>query len=120
MVVKSYLIDIPVLLIFMARPKQFEKVFEQVKIARPSRLFLYQDGPRKDKPEDLENIKRCREIAENIDWDCEVFKMYQEKNVGCDPSEYIAQKWMFSNVDRGVILEDDDVPSQSFFPFCKE
>lgn len=46
--------------------------------------------------------------------------MYQEKNVGCDPSEYLSQKWAFSIVDKCIVLEDDDVPSQSFFPFCKE
>jgi len=117
---KPYLIDVPVLLIFMARPEQFAQVFEQVKIARPSKLFLYQDGPRDGMPDDIENIAKCRKIAENIDWECEVYKFYQEKNVGCDPSEYIAQKWMFDHVDRGIILEDDDVPSQSFFPFCEE
>jgi hypothetical protein len=117
---KTSLIDIPVLLIFMARPEQFALVFDQVKIARPSKLFLYQDGPREGNANDKENIAKCRLIAENIDWDCEVHKFYQEENVGCDPSEYIAQKWMFSSVDRGIILEDDDVPSQSFFPFCKD
>lgn len=117
---KKSLIDVPVLLIFMAQPEQLAKVFEQIKIARPSKLFLYQDGPRANKHQDIENIAKCRKIAENIDWECEVHKMYQEKNVGCDPSEYIAQKWMFNHVDMGIILEDDDVPSQSFFPFCKE
>lgn len=114
-----HLIDVPVLLIFFCRVEQFSKVFEQVKIAKPSKLLLYQDGPREGK-NDLEGILKCREIAENIDWNCEVFKFYQEKNVGCDPSEFIAQKWAFSIVDRCVVLEDDDVPSQSFFPFCKE
>ena len=113
-------IDVPVLLIFFCRPECFKQVFEQVKIARPSKLFLYQDGARPDKPSDINNIKICREIAEDIDWDCEVHKFYQEKNVGCDPSEFIAIKWMFEHVDRGIILEDDDVPSQSFFPFCDE
>lgn len=117
---KKYKIDVPVLLIFFSRPGCFEKVFEQVRIARPSKLFLYQDGPRDGNEQDIQGIQKCREIAENIDWECEVYKLYQEKNVGCDPSEYIAQKWVFSYVDRCIILEDDDVPSQSFFPFCKE
>jgi hypothetical protein len=117
---KPSLIDIPVLLVFMARPKQFTQVFEQVKIARPTKLFLYQDGPREGKIDDVDNILKCRAIAENIDWECEVYKMYQEKNIGCDPSGYIAQKWMFKHVDRGLILEDDCVPSQSFFKFCFE
>ena len=111
-------IDVAVLLLFFNRPESFGQVFAEVKKARPSKLFLYQDGPRGER--DLAGIKACREIAEDIDWECEVHRMYQEKNVGCDPSEYISQKWAFSIVDKCIVLEDDDVPSQSFFPFCKE
>lgn len=115
-----YKIDIPVLIIFFCRDKQLKEVFEQVKKARPSRLYLYQDGPRKNRADDIIGIKRCRDIVEDIDWECEVYRLYQEKNYGCDPSEYIAQKWMFEKEEMGIVLEDDDVPSQSFFPFCKE
>lgn len=117
---ENYKIEVPVLLIFFSRPGCFSKVFEQVKIARPSKLFLYQDGAREGNEKDVIGIQKCREIAEDIDWECEVHRFYQEKNVGCDPSEFIAQKWAFSYVDRCIILEDDDVPSQSFFPFCAE
>jgi len=111
-------IDVAVLLLFFNRPESFGQVFAEVKKARPSKLFLYQDGPRGER--DMAGIKACREIAEDIDWECEVHRMYQEQNVGCDPSEYISQKWAFSIVDKCIVLEDDDVPSQSFFPFCKE
>lgn len=117
---KSYLIDVPVLLIFFTRIEQTAKVFEEIKKARPSKLYLYQDGPRPGRQDDEENILQCRLIVESIDWDCKVFKKYQERNFGCDPSEYIAQKWMFDTEEYGIVLEDDDVPSQSFFPFCKE
>lgn len=116
----SYEIDVPVLLIFFNRPGCFGQVFEQVRKARPSKLFLYQDGARENNEKDRIGVEKCREIASQIDWDCEVKTLYQEKNYGCDPSEYLAQKWAFSYVDRLIILEDDDVPSQSFFPFCKE
>lgn len=115
-----YRIDVPVLLIFFNRPGCFSKVFEQVKKARPSQLFLYQDGAREGNEKDTEGVAKCREIALDIDWDCDVHTKFQERNYGCDPSEYIAQKWAFEHVDRCIILEDDDVPSQSFFPFCKE
>ena len=117
---KEFKLDIPVLIIFFNRPNMLKKVFEQVKIVKPSKLYLYQDGPRKNRLDDMDNIQRCREIVDDVDWECEVFTMYQENNVGCDPSEYIAQKWMFSSETMGIILEDDDVPSQSFFYFCKE
>jgi hypothetical protein len=95
-------------------------VFDEVKKARPAKLFLYQDGPRGER--DMEGIEGCRQIVsdEQIDWECEVHRLYQEKNYGCDPSEYLSQKWAFSHVEKCIVLEDDDVPSQSFFPFCKE
>ena len=113
-------IDIAVLILFFNRPKMLERVFEQVRIARPSRLYLFQDGAREGRPDDIENVAKCREVVSNIDWECEVHTNYQEKNLGCDPSEYVSQKWMFETEEMGIVLEDDDVPSQSFFPFCKE
>ena len=101
---KPFLVDVPVLILFFNRPQQLSQVFEQVRNARPSKLFLYQDGPRSE--HDLPGIKACREVTDQIDWDCEVHRMYQEKNYGCDPSEYISQKWAFSMVDKCIVLED--------------
>ena len=43
---KPALVDVSVLILFFNRPKLLAQVFEQVKKARPARLFLYQDGPR--------------------------------------------------------------------------
>lgn len=112
------LIDVPVLILFFNRPEQLSKVFEQVRVARPSRLFLYQDGPRGER--DMAGIEACRRVVEQVDWDCQVERFYQERNFGCDPSEYISQKWAFSHVDKCIVLEDDDVPDPTFFRFCKE
>lgn len=115
-------IDIAVLILFFARSEQLAQVFAEVKKARPSRLYLYQDGAREGREDDVIGIQKCRDIVDDsqIDWECEVHRLYQDKNYGCDPSEYMAQKWMFETEEMGIVLEDDDVPSQSFFPFCKE
>lgn len=115
---KNYKIDIPVLVIFFVRSNTLEKVFESIKEARPSKLLLWQDGPRNEK--DIPGIEACRKVFETIDWDCKVYTNYQTQNLGCDPSTFRAQKWAFSVVDKCVVLEDDMVPSQSFYPFCKE
>lgn len=115
-----YKTDIAVLLLFFTRSDTFARVFEEVRKARPSRLFLYQDGPRNEK--DVAGIEACRQIVsdENIDWECEVHRNYQEHNLGCDPSGYLSHRWAFSLADKVIVLEDDVVPAQSFFPFCKE
>lgn len=112
----------PVLLIMFTRWQTFEKVFAQVKLAKPPKLYLYQDGPRSgDKYEsDLEDIMRCREIASDIDWSCEVIRWYMDKNIGCDPGSYYAYKKFFTEENKGIILEDDAVPSLSFFRYCEE
>jgi len=109
-----------ILLIFFNNLSRFKLVFNEIKKVKPKTLFLYQDGPREGK-NDEEGIFACRKYAEdNIDWECEVYKKYQKNNFGCDPSEYISQKWAFSIVDKCIVLEDDDVPCSDFFKFCWE
>ena len=83
-----YKTDVAVLILFFNRPDNLQAVFSQVRQARPSRLFLYQDGPRGER--DMAGINACREVVADIDWECEVHRMYQERNYGCDPSEYIS------------------------------
>lgn len=112
--------DIAVLLLFFTRSDTFRQVFEAVRQARPSKLFLYQDGPRGER--DMKGIEACREICSDaqIDWQCEVHRRYLDHNEGCDPSGFRSHQWAFSLADKVIVLEDDVVPSQSFFPFCKE
>ena len=74
--------DVAVLILFFNRPQHLQEVFDEVRRARPSRLFLYQDGPRDAR--DLPGIEACRRIVEQIDWQCEVHTKYQERNYGCD------------------------------------
>ncbi len=113
-------IDLPVLLIFFTRPDTFKEVFRKVKEARPSKLFLACDGARADHPEDAQRIEECKKIAEDIDWECEVYKNYSESNMGCGMRPQSAITWAFETVDRLVILEDDCVPHDSFFPYMAE
>lgn len=108
----------PILLIFFTRSDTFAKVFEEVKKIKPKKLYLAQDGPRNDK--DMEGILKCREIAQSVDWDCEVHKNYSEKNMGCGLRPQSAISWVLSQEENVVILEDDCVPCQSFFDFTSE
>lgn len=118
--IKPWKNDVNVLIIFFVRDDVLTKTFESVREARPRRLLLWQDGAREGRHDDIKGIERCRKIVENIDWDCEVYKNYQTCNWGCDPSTFYSHKWAFSIVDKCIVLEDDCMPMQSFFPYCKE
>jgi hypothetical protein len=112
-------LDIAVALIFFVRPDTLSKVFDKVKQARPSKLFLIQDGPRPGNELDNKMIYLCRSIVDDIDWECEVFKNYSESNLGCGMRPHTGISWVFEHVDKAIILEDDCIPSDSFFHFCK-
>ena len=113
-------VDVAVLILFFTRPEPLKKVFDAIRQARPSKLYLYQDGPRG--PQDMAGIEACRQVVcdDEIDWECDVQRNYQTENAGCDPSNFNAQKWAFSLSDKVVVFEDDSIPSVSFIRFCKE
>ena len=88
-------VDVAVLILFFTRPEPLKKVFDAIRQARPSKLYLYQDGPRG--PQDMAGIEACRQVVcdDEIDWECDVQRNYQTVNAGCDPSNFNAQKWAF-------------------------
>ena len=110
----------PILLIFFNRPDCLEQTFNEIRKAKPEKLYLFQDGARADKPSDDENINKCRQIVQNIDWECEVQEMFCEVNNGCGKGPFKAINWLFENETEGIVLEDDCIASQSFFKFCTE
>ncbi len=114
------LIDVPVALVFFARPDVLKSSFEAIRKARPSTLFLIQDGCRVNRQDDVSKINECREIVEKVDWQCKVYKNYADENLGCGMRVFSGVSWAFQYVDRLAIIEDDCVPSLSFFCFCEE
>lgn len=112
--------DVPVLFLVFNRVQTTAQVFEAIREARPSRLFVAADGPRDDKPGEHEVCQTVRTIATAVDWDCELNTLFRDHNVGCGKAVSSAITWFFSQVEEGIILEDDCLPSPDFFRFCGE
>ena len=113
-------LDLAVLIIFFARPNTLKEVFEKVKEARPSKLFLACDGAREGNKIDAQRIEECKKIVSDIDWECDVYTNYSKQNQGCGKGPSNAITWAFSYVDKLLILEDDCVANETLFPFMKE
>lgn len=118
--VKPCRLSTPVLFLIFNRPETTQVVFDEIRKAQPEQLFVAADGPRKDRPTDYELCKKCRDIIQQVDWDCKVFTRYQNENLGCKLGVSSAIDWFFTQVDEGIIIEDDRLPNQSFFLFCQE
>lgn len=116
-----HILQKPILLLIFNRPDTTQKVFEQIKIAKPPRLYIASDGARANKPGEREIVAQVRKyVLDNIDWNCNVKTLFREENLGCGVAISQAVTWFFENEKDGIILEDDCVPHQSFFYFCEK
>ena len=111
-------LDTPVLLLLFSRPDTARRVFETIRRARPTRLYVAADGPRPGHPTDAQRCAETRAVVQEVDWPCEVFTLFQEHNLNCGRAPVTALNWFFEHEPEGIILEDDCVPAPSFFPFC--
>ncbi len=112
----DYICKSPVAIIFFNRPNLLEILIDNLRKVKPKELFLIQDGPRNKEDENKVNL--CREVIKKIDWDCNIKTNYSEQNLGCGYRPYSGIKWVFEQVDKAIIIEDDFIPSVSFFKFC--
>ncbi len=111
--------DTPILFIIFNRPLQTATTFEAIRAMRPTRLFVAADGVREGHEGDAVNCLQCREIVQQIDWDCKVEYLFREKNLGCKHAVVGAITWFFEQVEMGIILEDDCLAEKGFFNFCE-
>jgi hypothetical protein len=110
----------PVVLIIFNRPEQTRRVFETLKNLKPKVLLIIGDGPRDDVSRDKALVAQCKEIVSEVPWDCEVKTNFSATNLGCRSRVSSGLDWVFSLVDEAIILEDDCLPSTSFFMFMSE
>ena len=117
----SKALNTAVLFLVFNRLDVTKQVFEAIREARPPRLYIAADGAREDKNGEAEKVKDVRSlIMKNIDWACDVKTLFREDNLGCKMAVSGAIDWFFENEEQGIILEDDCLPSQSFFWFCED
>lgn len=112
--------EIPVLLCIFNRPELTAKTFAAIARQKPKTLLIAGDGPRAKNPRDEELVDQTRRIIEQVDWDCNLQACFQNENVGCRKQMAQAISWGFEQAERLIILEDDCLPNESFFPYCRE
>lgn len=109
-----------VLFLVFNRPDTTAQVFEAIRKAKPPRLYVAADGPRAIRAGEAEKVAKVREIATAVDWPCEVKTLFRQENLGCKYAVSGGITWFFEHEEQGIILEDDCLPSQSFFWYCEE
>lgn len=110
--------DIPVAIFIFKRDKAVD-VVKQIGKVRPKKLYILADQGRNDEERSL--AAECRrKVEEAIDWECEVIKNYAEENRGVYENIGEGAKWVLRQEKWAIFLEDDNLPEETFFPFCRE
>jgi hypothetical protein len=111
----------PILLLTFNRPDHVRRVLSVIREQRPRALYVFQDGAREDVPEDSEKCRKVREVvSEVVDWECDLHTQYADRNHGCGAGPMTGISWFFSQVEEGIVMEDDCLPHPDFFGYCEE
>lgn len=113
--------EIPIVMIVFNRLDTTKKVFRQIQLVKPTKLYIISDAPRRQKEGEFEQVEEVRKYIEtHIDWECEKVFEYAIENMGCQKRVSSGLNLVFENEEMAIILEDDCVPRIEFFFFCKE
>jgi len=112
--------DIPVLVIAYRREETTRLILEALRKIKPRLLYVSLNAPN---PDNLQEIQQCEEtklVFESVDWDCQLLYLIRKEHLCAKDSIVGAINWFFSQVEMGIILEDDCLPSDTFFYFAQE
>jgi len=112
------MIDTPVVFFIFNRPRHTQISFSEIKNQQPKQLFVIADGPRNSHPNDAHKVEETRRIIEQVNWPCKLELNYSNINLGCRKRLITGLDWVFSKVDRAIVIEDDIVPNPDFFQYC--
>lgn len=60
-------LETPILFLIFNRPDTKQKLFNEIRKAKPFQLFMDADGPGKEYPEDKDKCKQTKNIINQID-----------------------------------------------------
>lgn len=119
--------NISILLITFNRPDHVRRILTEILKQEPQDLYICQDGARESNNTDRIKCQEVRDVVNELisayaisHREFTLHTLYQEQNLGCGSGPAAGIDWFFSNVDRGIIIEDDCMPHSDFFAFCED
>jgi len=108
----------PIVFFIYKRPDLTFRVFEVIRKLKPENLIIVADGPIDSSEKRLTDLTRI--IVSDLDWTCNVKRIYSDANLGCARRIITGLNEAFSIYEKLIIIEDDCLPSISFFSYCAE
>lgn len=112
-------IDVPLVIIAFNRPDLLNILAERLKTLKFQTVYVIVDGPRQEHLTDHVKVEEVIEIIGKIEFAENLKVIKSETNLGCKNRIISGLNEVFSLEEKAIILEDDCIPSTSFFPYCE-
>ena len=111
-------INYPILYCCYNRLELIKKSIDVIKNIECKKIYISIDGPKNDY-EDLRKNTEIIKFLSSITFKSEKEILIRKKNLGCKIAMSKSIDWFFDREEAGIILEEDILPSESFFNFCE-
>jgi len=106
----------PILLLIYNRPDLTRRTVERLMELGVQEIHVAADGPKNATDRLLcDRARLCLEVE-----GLRVIPHFSETHRGCRDGVLHGLNWFFAQVDEGIILEDDCLPTRAFLPFATE
>ena len=106
---------LPILILCYNKLNSLKRIISILKKLKYSNIYISLDGPSSDNDKNnLKVLEYVNQLKTKKKYNIKVNKY----NKGCKAAVSQAITWFFKNEEKGVILEEDCIPSNSFFKFC--
>ncbi len=109
----------PVLLLGYNRPNQMRGLIQSLAHQKPKVILLAVDGPRNNRPNDAELVRRTQDLTSEINWDAEIRTRFRNSNLGLRRAVVDAVTWANSEYGKVIVLEDDVRAGPQLLDFLK-
>jgi hypothetical protein len=106
----------PVLLFTYRKPQFLEEIFQAIKRYSPPRLYVASNLFASEKEKAV--VETIRSTIRSWELPGEIIHLFHDKHLLINDSIHYGLDYIFSIEESAIILEDDTVPSSSFFAFC--
>jgi hypothetical protein len=110
----------PVVFFAYNRPSHTAQTFKRIAEAKPETLFVILDGPKDNVSGDVEKCAAVQDVVSQVDWACTVRCTSAPRNMGIRKRIQSGLDWVFQQVDRAIVVEDDCLLDPTFFRFADE
>ena len=107
----------PILITAYNRYNNFKKLLSSITLYK-FKIYISIDGPKNNF--DNEEQSKMITMIENLKKNHNIRYRILKRNMGCQKAILSSLDWFFSKEIKGIILEDDTLPTKSFFKFCNE